>query len=101
MTAPRPTPPNGHPVRPDSPQMSPGEKVAAEWEARHDVSARGPHGNPAAIQEYLTHARSAQLRHAPPAHPADEPPPAEQPSPPTAAEARPRSWLRRLFRRRG
>lgn len=104
MTGSTPPPPNGHPVppRPDPLDMSPGEKVAAEWEARHDVSARGSHANPAAVQEYLRHSRSEEHRHpAQPAHPAGEPAP-QPPQPPQAAQpARKPSWLHRLLHRRG
>lgn len=102
MTGSRPTPSNGDPVAPgtDRPDMTPGEKVAAEWEARHDVRARGSHGNPAAVQEYLQHARSEEHRH-PAEHP--HPHPAEQaPAPPAApGEAPKTSWWRRLFGHRG
>lgn len=115
MTGPRPTPPNGHPLRPrpDPLSMTPGEKVAAEWEARHDARARGTQGNPAAVHEYLQHARSEERQHPAPAHPhgtAPAPgarPPrapssAEQTQPsPLRAKAPGTSWLRRLFRRSG
>lgn len=99
MTGSPATPPNGRPVtpRPDPLDMSPGERVAAEWEARHDVSARGSHGNPAAVQAYLQHTRSEEHQHpaqhvhpaAKPAAQAGQPEPAPKPS-----------WLHRLFHRR-
>lgn len=104
MTGSHPTPSNGDPATPgpDPLDMTPGEKVAAEWEARHDVRARGSHGNPAAVQEYLRHARSEEHR-----QPAQHPHPAAQapapaPAPVPAAETTPKtSWLRRLFHPRG
>ena len=38
--------------------MSPAEKLACEWEARHDVAARGRRVDPAAaLQHYLSHLR--------------------------------------------
>lgn len=38
--------------------MSPSEKLACEWEARHDVAARGRQADPAAaLHRYLTHTR--------------------------------------------
>jgi hypothetical protein len=41
------------------------EKLACEWEARHDVAARGRRVDPAAVlQRYLTHTRvEEELRH--------------------------------------
>ncbi|NEK60422.1 hypothetical protein GCU56_21425 [Geodermatophilus sabuli] len=50
---------------PDSPRsarepavMSAAEKLMAEWEARHDVAARGRRVDPAAaLQHYLSHSR--------------------------------------------
>jgi hypothetical protein len=42
--------------------MTPGEKVAAEWEARHDVAARGHHADPAAVQHYLAESRTRQAQ---------------------------------------
>jgi hypothetical protein len=51
--------------RPDAPEsaagstdFSPAEKLACEWEARHDVAARGRRADPAAaLRRYLAHAR--------------------------------------------
>lgn len=54
----RPTP-SGKPRRkPDPLQMSAAEKCMAEWEARHDVRARGHRGDPEALQHYIAGARS-------------------------------------------
>ncbi|MGZ4507483.1 MAG: hypothetical protein ACXVX0_09535 [Blastococcus sp.] len=41
----------------DPPQMSVAEKLACEWEARHDVAARRRIADVAPVQHYLTHAR--------------------------------------------
>jgi hypothetical protein len=38
--------------------MSLAEKLACEWEARHDVAARRRIAGVAPVQQYLTHARS-------------------------------------------
>lgn len=100
MTGSHPSPPDGHPdaALPDPSRMTPGEKAVAEWEARHDACARGPHGNPAAVQEYLQRTRSEEHR-----HPAREPRPAvtapvEQPTA-EPAEAPESSWRHRLLHR--
>ncbi|MQA34644.1 hypothetical protein [Modestobacter roseus] len=45
---------------PDPLAMSPAEKLAAEWEARHDVAARGHRVPPDAVQHYLAQHRVAQ-----------------------------------------
>ena len=37
--------------------MSLAEKLACEWEARHDVAARGRIADFAPVQHYLSHAR--------------------------------------------
>jgi hypothetical protein len=43
--------------------MSPSEKLACEWEARHDVAARGRQADPAAaLYRYLTHTRLEEER---------------------------------------
>ena len=47
-----------HRVPTDPPQMSVAEKLACEWEARHDVAARGRFLSAAPVQQYLTHTRS-------------------------------------------
>jgi hypothetical protein len=55
-------------------QMSLAEKLACEWEARHDVAARGRILDPAPVQHYLTHARCEDNRHPAPGHrPRQEP----------------------------
>ena len=45
--------------------VSPSEKLMCEWEARHDVAARGRQVDPAAaLHRYLTHTRIEEdLRH--------------------------------------
>jgi hypothetical protein len=55
---------------PDPHTMTPGEKVMAEWEARHDVAARGSRAMAGSIQHYLSesHSREACERAAQP-HP--------------------------------
>ncbi|MGY1704368.1 hypothetical protein ACI79C_07325 [Geodermatophilus sp. SYSU D00697] len=51
-----------HPTHADF--MSPGEKLIAEWEARHDVAARGRRIDPAAaLQHYLSHTRCEEGLH--------------------------------------
>jgi hypothetical protein len=42
--------------------MSPAEKVMCEWEARHDVAARGSRATPGAVQLYLAESRLRELR---------------------------------------
>ena len=42
----------------DPPPMSITEKLACEWEARHDVAARRRIADVAPVQHYLSHARS-------------------------------------------
>ncbi|MGX5654796.1 hypothetical protein ACWKWC_08510 [Geodermatophilus nigrescens] len=83
--------PSEHPRR----EMSEDEKLIAQWEARHDVAARGHHPDPMAVQHYLEHTRTAERgRH-------DRPvtPPAGRPARPAASEQPRRPWWRRLFRR--
>jgi len=78
--------------------MSASEKLMCEWEARHDVAARGRTLDPsAALRRYLTHARfDESLRHgAQPAHGSD--PLARhgrQPDEFTAQHPLAASWLR-------
>lgn len=43
--------------RPDPLQMTAAEKCMAEWEARHDVAARGRRGDPEALQHYVARSR--------------------------------------------
>jgi len=73
------------PRRPDPLTMTAAEKVMAEWEARHDVIARGSRATPGAIQHYLSESRSkeacdraAELPH-PVRHSRTTRPPAEEP----------------------
>ena len=56
MTIPEPRGPVVPPV-----DMSPAEKLAAEWEARHDVLARGHRADPLVLQHYLAHARTEEV----------------------------------------
>jgi hypothetical protein len=65
MIEPAPQTPGERPRRaPADPlQMSVAEKLACEWEARHDVAARGRIVDPAPVQHYLTHARCEDNRH--------------------------------------
>ena len=81
-------------VSADPPQMSVAEKLACEWEARHDVAARRRIADVAPVQHYLTHARSEETRSGStrPGHrPASsEPPAATPPGVPPGL----RSWLR-------
>ncbi len=70
--------------RPDPLAMTPSEKLAAEWEARHDVAARGSHPSAWTVQEYLGRTRTREalgrpaVRRAAPA--ADLVPSAAQPA---------------------
>ena len=71
MTASGPLSPGAAPPpgRPDPLPMSMAEKLACEWEARHDVMARGGRlGDPAALAHYCTHARAENTLHGQAAH---------------------------------
>jgi hypothetical protein len=72
-------------------QMSLAEKLTCEWEARHDVAARGRIADVAPVQHYLTHARCEDNRHPRSAHPARTPS-AEPVQPDVPAGLR--GWLR-------
>ena len=54
----------GVPARsPGGADLSPSEKLVCEWEARHDVAARGRQADPAAaLQRYLTQSRIEEFR---------------------------------------
>lgn len=98
--------------RGDPLRMSEAEKRMAEWEARHDVAARGRRPAPDVLQHYLAHERLVHERLA-----GERPPPAVRPARTAArsdvaaapgtpgaalpAEERPHGLLRRLFRRGG
>ena len=64
MTAPQQPAPQGRPGdrHPDPLAMTPAEKLAAEWEARHDVAARGHVPDPAAVQHYLAESRTREAQ---------------------------------------
>jgi hypothetical protein len=66
------------------------EKLACEWEARHDVAARGRLADPAPVQHYLTHARCAEGLHP---HPTRAARPGRRP-PETSVPPALRGWLR-------
>ncbi len=51
----------------EPPHMSEAEKIVCEWEARHDVAARGRLGSPDVLQRYLTHERYMETHHSVPA----------------------------------
>jgi hypothetical protein len=65
MSAPGPRTPAERPRRQtaEPPQMSVAEKIACEWEARHDVAARHRIADVAPVQHYLTHARCEDGTH--------------------------------------
>lgn len=84
--------------------MTEAEKRIAEWEARHDVAARGHRASPDVLQHYLAHERATHQgspRTSAEEHgtPAPEAVPTAAPEPTTAT--RPRGLLSRLFRRKG
>jgi hypothetical protein len=74
--------------------MSISEKLACEWEARHDVAARRRIADVAPVQHYLSHARTEDGRNASTSTgrraARDEPPAASAPEVSPAL----RSWLR-------
>ncbi|MDT0275436.1 hypothetical protein [Blastococcus goldschmidtiae] len=88
-------------------QMTAAEKCMAEWEARHDVAARGHRSGADALQHYLARSRVVEPARphgtTPPARPAPEPPEPERPAPPVQERprARSRSPLARLLHRSG
>jgi hypothetical protein len=85
--------PTGDPL-----QMTEAEKRAAEWEARHDVAARGHRAGPETLQHYFAHER---LVHSEPPHPSGvrAAPKVRQPVQPAVMprESRLRVLLRRLL----
>jgi hypothetical protein len=87
--------PGGDPL-----QMTEAEKRAAEWEARHDVAARGHRAGPDVLQHYFAHERLTHAAEPQPAgaHPVSEPPQPAQPAP-AAPKRLSRGLLRRLLRR--
>ncbi len=84
---------------PASATISPAEKIMCEWEARHDVAARGRIADPAAaLQRYLTQSRlQEERRHAEPATPRPAAPGgrrASRPDPFVTEHPLLASWLR-------
>ncbi|WP_346618384.1 hypothetical protein [Blastococcus montanus] len=86
-------------------QMTEADKRMAEWEARHDVAARGHRGAPDVLQHYFAHERVAHPPRPRPAavhHPAaGSPVPDARQATPVVADPpqRPRGLLRRLLHR--
>ncbi|SHN89025.1 hypothetical protein SAMN05660350_05020 [Geodermatophilus obscurus] len=86
-------------------EMSEVEKRMAEWEARHDVAARGHRAGPDVLQHYFAHERLSHPEpHGEEAHRTLPQQPAlpQRPgarSTRTGRADRPRGWLRRLLRR--
>jgi hypothetical protein len=79
--------------------LSPSEKLVCEWEARHDVAARGRRVDPAAaLHRYLTHTRLEEEKHhrERPAHPSTSLSPrrAEHPDDFAAEHPLAASWVR-------
>ncbi|SNS10911.1 hypothetical protein SAMN04488107_1409 [Geodermatophilus saharensis] len=89
--------PGEHPRR----EMSEDEKLIAQWEARHDVAARGHRLDPQAVQDYLSHARATEHgRSAGSGHGATRAAGGSAgPVPPAEPAPAPRSWWRRLLGR--
>ncbi len=76
-------------------EMSADEKLIAEWEARHDVAARGHRPDPQAVQHYLSRAHVDE--HGRPTRPRPDATSAGTPASTPAPEERPRRpWWRRL-----
>ena len=87
--------PTGDPL-----QMTEAEKRAAEWEARHDVAARGHRAGPETLQHYFAHERVVHADQPPPPVPHAEPPAPQPVQPaPTPRPARLHRLLRRLLGR--
>jgi hypothetical protein len=79
--------------------MTEAEKRMAEWEARHDVAARGHRAGPDVLQHYFAHEQLTHAERVPAeAHPASPEQPAGR-SGETEPADRPHGWLRRVFRR--
>lgn len=100
--SPDPAPPGRERMAGDPLQMTEAEKRVAEWEARHDVAARGRRPGAETVQHYVSHER---LVHPAPPRPAGAPVPPHAPEPavlpaPPARQPRLRSLLRRLLHRR-
>jgi hypothetical protein len=74
--------------------MTPAEKLIAEWEARHDVIARGGRADPGGVAHYLSesHSREACDRAAEPPRPHRTRAAPHEPAPPPKTSW----WLRPL-----
>jgi hypothetical protein len=96
MIEPAPQTPGERPLRaPADPlQMSVAEKLACEWEARHDVAARGRIADVAPVQHYLTHARCEDNRHPPAGAHRPRPEPAARDADGDGVPLGLRGWLR-------
>ena len=77
-------------------QMTELEKRMAEWEARHDVAARGHRAPPDVVQHYCAHER---LTHASAPHPTGSHARAQRRSRFPVQDERPPSRFRALVRR--
>ena len=95
-------------------EMSPGEKLMAQWEAQHDVAARGSRCDPLGLQHQLNRARmtehagagrphTAAPRMAPPpvtpppvTPPPADAPPADRPPGVPLPKLRRHPWLHRI-----
>ena len=87
--------PAGRPSRrpaPDPLVMTAEEKAICEWEARHDVAARGSRATPGSIQLYLAESRSRE-RCDEAARPRPEPRRAA-PGPPPVPPSTEETWFR-------
>ncbi|NEK95288.1 hypothetical protein GCU67_14110 [Modestobacter muralis] len=77
--------------------MSRAEKLSAEWEARHDVAARGHHGSADGVQHHLAESRLQDALRTGATRATVVP--TAQPLPPVPSPPARRRW--RLFGRRG
>ncbi|TYP88969.1 hypothetical protein [Blastococcus xanthinilyticus] len=84
---------------PDPLQMTEVEKRIAEWEARHDVAARGSRAAPDVVQHYVAHERLTQGIRPRPAGSHAAAREVARPRPPAEEPPRGRGLLRRLVHR--
>src|SRR3954465_12281847 len=88
--------PAGRPGRrpaPDPHAMTPEEKAICEWEARHDVAARGSRATPGSVQLYLAESRSRERCDEAARPPRPEPRRAAQ-GPPPVPPSTEETWFR-------